>query len=42
MDESEIKVESDQTDSTIAEVFGSKVAIAMNAVNWKIKEQALK
>jgi hypothetical protein len=42
MDEADIKVESDQTDSTIAEVFGSKVAIAMNAANWKIKEQALK
>lgn len=43
MDDSEIKVEpASHVDSLIEEVFGRKVALAMNAIDWKFKEIGLK
>lgn len=43
MDVNEIKVDPEaQIDETIEKVYGNKVAHAMNALDWKYKEIALK
>jgi len=43
MDDADIKVESDAIiDAKIEEVFGRKVALAMNAIDWKFKEIGMK
>ena len=43
MDDADIKVEPDsKLDMEIEKVFGHKVALAMNAIDWKFKEIALK
>lgn len=43
MDDADIKIETDAyIDPQIEEVFGKKVALAMNAIDWKFKEIGLK
>ena len=43
MDDADIKVEPDALiDAKIEEVFGRKVALAMNAIDWKFKEIGMK
>ena len=43
MDDADIKIEPDsQIDPKIEEVFGKKVALAMNAIDWKFKEIGMK
>ena len=43
MDASEIKVDPEaKVDAAIEKVFGRKIAIAMNALDWKFKETAMK
>ena len=43
MDEADIKVEEGaKTDQMIEDVFSKKMALALNAIDWKYKEIALK
>lgn len=43
MDDADIKIETDAfIDPKIEEVFGKKVALAMNAIDWKFKEIGMK
>lgn len=43
MDDADIKVDADSTiEPKIEEVFGRKVALAMNAIDWKFKEIGMK
>jgi hypothetical protein len=43
MDDADIKIEPDAfIDPKIEEVFGRKVALAMNAIDWKFKEIGMK
>ena len=43
MDDADIKVDQESTiEAKIEEVFGRKVALAMNAIDWKFKEIGMK
>jgi hypothetical protein len=43
MDDADIKIEGDAIiDQKIEEVFGKKVALAMNAIDWRFKEIGMK